>query len=84
MNSRLKNISVLVLVLCLTGAITGQIAGGLDGLNTRWGGNNFIVGTVFWPSGKRVDARLGLRLRSLTRSDILSTTDDSEIGRAHV
>ncbi len=77
MNSLLRKIPVLVFVLWLTGAITAQVAGGLDGLNTRWGGNNFIVGTVFWPSGKRVDTRMGLRLRSLTRSDILSNTDDS-------
>jgi len=54
-----------------------QIAGGLtETTNANMGGNNFIVGTVFWPSGEPINRKINIRLRSPTKGDILSTTDD--------
>lgn len=54
-----------------------QIAGGMDGTNTQWGGNHYIVGTVFGPSGRRIDTKIRLRLSSLGRSEMIAMTDDS-------
>ena len=45
--------------------------------NVNWGGTNYIVGTVFWPNGKRVDTRIPVKLRSDLRGDYTSSTDDS-------
>lgn len=54
-----------------------QIAGGMDGTNTQWGGNHFIVGTVFGPSGTRIDTKMRLRLTALGRGEMIAMTDDS-------
>lgn len=55
----------------------GQIAGGLtETTNTRLGGNNYIVGTVFSPAGVPIDARMSIRLSSPTAGEILAMTDD--------
>lgn len=55
----------------------GQIAGGLnDTTNTRLGGNNYIVGTVYSPEGVPINTQMRLRLTSPTWGDILSNTDD--------
>jgi tetratricopeptide (TPR) repeat protein len=55
----------------------GQIAGGLnETTNTRLGGNNYIVGTVYSPEGVPITTRMRLRLTSPTWGDILSNTDD--------
>lgn len=55
-----------------------QIAGGMtETTNTNLGGNNYISGTVFWPSGKPVNIRMSIKLTSMMRGDILSSTDDS-------
>ena len=56
----------------------GQIAGGLtETTNTRLGGNNYIVGTVFSPTGMPISRRMGIRLSTPTWGDVLATTDDS-------
>lgn len=56
----------------------GQIAGGLsETTNTRFGGNNYIVGTVFSPTGTPINTRMSIRLSSPEWGDILATTDDS-------
>lgn len=55
----------------------GQIAGGLtETTNTRLGGNNYIVGTVYAPDGVPINTRMRLRLSSPTWGDIISNTDD--------
>lgn len=55
----------------------GQIAGGLnETTNTRLGGNNYIVGTVYSPEGVPINTRMRLRLSSPTWGDIISNTDD--------
>ena len=54
-----------------------QIAGGLnETTNTRLGGNNYIVGTVFAPDGRPIATRMRLRLSSPMWGDILAVTDD--------
>jgi TolA-binding protein len=55
----------------------GQIAGGLtETTNTRLGGNNYIVGTVYSPDGAPINTRMRIKLTSPEWGDILATTDD--------
>lgn len=55
-----------------------QIAGGMtETTNTNLGGNNFIVGTVFWPSGRPINVRMAIKLASMTKGDIMANTDDN-------
>lgn len=55
----------------------GQIAGGLnETTNTRLGGNNYIVGTVYSPDGVPITTRMRIKLTSPEWGDILATTDD--------
>jgi len=55
----------------------GQIAGGgNDTTNTRHGGNNYIVGTVYTPDGVPITTRMRIKLTSQEWGDILATTDD--------
>ncbi len=71
---------LIVLVVLLLAAVIGsaQISGGLnETTNSNMGGNHYIVGTVFWPSGKPVNTRLRLKLVSMTRGEVLAITDDS-------
>lgn len=66
-----------VLLLHSVGIAAGQIAGGLtETTNTRLGGNNYIVGTVFSPEGLPLTTRMRLRLSSPKWGDTLATTDD--------
>src|SRR5687767_7024340 len=75
---------LIFLTVAFSPPLSAQIGGSL-GTNTRWGGQDYIVGTVYGPSGKRVDSRIQLRLISLTRSDILASTDDEgRFGFGHV
>lgn len=64
----------------LIGATTlamGQVAGGLtETTNTRLGGNNYIVGTVYSPEGTPINTRMRIKLASPEWGDILATTDD--------
>ncbi len=54
-----------------------QIAGGLNETTvTRLGGNNYIVGTVFWPSGKPINRRMQVKLITERIGEILTETDD--------
>lgn len=62
------------------GLVSAQIPGGMnETVNTNLGGNNFIVGRVFWPSGRPVNVRLRIKLVSVSvaAGEIISTTDDS-------
>jgi TolA-binding protein len=78
----IKNIAQRPLFLALIffysiAIAAGQIAGGLtETTNTRLGGNNYIVGTVFSPDGTPINTRMSIRLTSPTWGDILATTDD--------
>jgi tetratricopeptide (TPR) repeat protein len=67
----------LALTALFVWCASAQIAGGLgETTRTDLGGNNFILGTVFLPSGRPVDFRMRVKLVSPTRGDIISTTDD--------
>lgn len=62
---------------CSVSLAAGQIAGGLtETTNTRLGGNNYIVGTVYSPDGMPVTKRMNMRLSSPTWGDISAITDD--------
>lgn len=57
--------------------IMGQVAGGLtETTNTRLGGNNYIVGTVYSPEGVPINTRMRIKLASPEWGDILAMTDD--------
>lgn len=61
-----------------TALAMGQLAGGLtESTNTRLGGNNYIVGTVYTPEGVPIKTRMRIKLASLEWGDILATTDES-------
>jgi TolA-binding protein len=56
----------------------GQLAGGLtESTNTRLGGNNYIVGTVYAPEGVPIKTRMRIKLASLEWGDILASTDEN-------
>ena len=56
----------------------GQLAGGLtETTNTRLGGNNYIVGTVYTPDGVPIRTRMRIKLTSMEWGDILASTDES-------
>jgi TolA-binding protein len=66
-----------IIFLYAAAMAVGQIAGGLtETTNTRLGGNNYIVGTVFSPDGQPITIRMRLRLSSPSWGDILASTDD--------
>lgn len=55
----------------------GQVAGGLtETTNTRLGGNNYIVGTVYSPEGVPINTRMRIKLASPEWGEILAMTDD--------
>jgi len=57
--------------------VTAQIAGGInETTNTRHGGNNYIVGTVFAPDGFPITTRMRIKLNSLEWGDTIVTTDE--------
>jgi Flp pilus assembly protein TadD len=74
---RVSILFVLVLLL-MPVAQFGQIAGGLtENTNIRMGGNNPIVGTIFWPDGRPVDVRMPIRLRTPANGDVIANTDEA-------
>ncbi len=73
-----RTLLVLVILIFAGNLGSAQISGGLnETTNSNMGGNHYIVGTVFWPSGKPVNTRLRLKLVSITRGEVLAMTDDS-------
>lgn len=63
--------------VCSAVLAMGQIAGGLnETTNTRLGGNNYIVGTVYAPDGVPINTRMRIKLTSPEWGDILATTDE--------
>ena len=73
-----RPVFLAVLLLASVTVAAGQIAGGLtETNNTRLGGNNYIVGTVFAPNGMPVTRRLNIRLSAPTGGEIITMTDDS-------
>jgi len=63
--------------VCSTVLTMAQVAGGLnETTNTRLGGNNYIVGTVYAPDGMPINTRMRIKLTSPEWGDILATTDE--------
>ncbi|HEY5883955.1 MAG TPA: tetratricopeptide repeat protein [Pyrinomonadaceae bacterium] len=75
----LRRSGLLFFVLLCSGTLaSAQIAGGItETTNTRLGGNNYIVGTVFTPEGSPIRVRMNIRLTSPTWGDIMASTDDA-------
>ena len=58
--------------------VIAQIPQGMNETNnTHWGGNNYLVGTVFYPDGSRVNTKMNIRLRSPQKGDVIALTDDT-------
>lgn len=73
-----RSLLVVVLLFCSMTLASAQIAGGVtDTTNTRLGGNNFIVGTIYAPDGLPIRQKLNIRLTSPTWGDIMAMTDDT-------
>lgn len=65
------------ILVCSAALTMGQIAGGLtETTNTRLGGNNYIVGTVYSPDGVPINTRMRIKLTSPEWGEVLATTDD--------
>jgi TolA-binding protein len=73
-----RHLFIMGAILVCSAALTmGQIAGGItETTNTRHGGNNYIVGTVYTPDGVPITTRMRIKLTSQEWGDILATTDD--------
>lgn len=75
---RIRILLTLALLLICTGNIIGQIAGGLtETTRTDFGGNSYITGTVFSPSGTPINYRIRIRLASMTAGEVITTSDDT-------
>ncbi len=72
-----RSVFLAVILLSSMTLAAGQIAGGLtETTNTRLGGNNYIVGTVYSPDGMPISRKMSIRLTTPTWGDVLATTDD--------
>ncbi len=61
----------------LAGFAFGQINQSMsESTATRWGGNNFLVGTVYFPNGQPINRRMFIRLSSAVKGEVTATTDD--------
>lgn len=69
---------LVFLSMCFAGSALAQIRGIPPdaSADTGLGGNNAITGSVFHPSGQKVDRRIRVRLFTMTRGDRTSMTDD--------
>lgn len=66
-----------MLSLGISGSALSQIAGGLnETTSTNFGGRGFITGTVFDPTGSRINGRVRVRISGMTGGDHITTTDD--------
>lgn len=73
-----RSLFLVLSSLCLIGPVSAQRGSlGSDSGDAGTGGNNTIVGNVYFPSGQRVDKLVRVRLNTMTRGDITSMTDDN-------
>ncbi len=73
----LRSITISVVVAAAVVGGLSQIAGGMsETTTTRLGGNNFVAGTVFWPSGTPVNRRLRVKLVSPAAGEVVTSTDE--------
>jgi Flp pilus assembly protein TadD len=72
-----RTIFLAITIVYSATLVTAQIAGGInETTNTRHGGNNYIVGTVYAPDGFPINRRMRVKLNSPTWGDIIITTDE--------
>ncbi len=70
-------LTIIIFLACATHSFS-QIAGGMtETTRTDFGGNSFISGSVFFPSGSPINFRIRVRLSSITGGEIFSNSDDS-------
>jgi Tfp pilus assembly protein PilF len=70
-------LAVVLFSLFVVVRVTGQgIPQGAATTDTGFGGQNTISGTIVSSSGQRIERRVSIRLRSVTKGDRLSATDD--------
>lgn len=67
---------IFVSLFLFVNVTDAQVVHGMnEATNLRLGGDNYIAGTVFWPSGSPVNRRMGIRLSTPTRGEYIGTTD---------
>lgn len=78
-NFRLTHILLTILFLLVFKSTSpSQIAGGLnETTRTDFGGNSYITGSVFFPSGVPINYRIRIRLSSMTAGEVIATSDDT-------
>lgn len=72
---RACSLLTLLVVVCLGAqiSVSGQSGGGTDLIGT--GGRHVIQGRVFFPSGRRTDVRLKVKLENMNSGDLSVLTD---------
>lgn len=70
-------LDVIILLITLTSInVWSQIVPG-EGMESGLGGANILVGTVYTPTGQRMNTRVTIRLTTMTRGDRVSATDEN-------
>ena len=67
---------VLFSLVCVVQITAQGIPPGSSSTDTGFGGANTIGGTVLTSTGQRAERRLSVRLRTMTRGDRITTTDE--------
>ena len=71
-------VRTIFLSFCFAGFVCAQTSTIPDSMSqTGLGGIHTIIGTVFGPSGRRIESRIRVRLSTMTRGDRTFTTDES-------
>lgn len=74
----LRTLLLVIFLFVITASVSGQIAGGMtETTRTDFGGNSYITGIVFAPSGTPINYRIRIRLSSITAGEVISTSDDT-------
>ena len=73
---KVRNLTLVLFGLCLVMPATAQVLIPPGGSDTGLGGANVITGTVFLTTGQRLERRVPIRLRTMTRGDRVATTDE--------
>lgn len=75
--SRSGSLTVLFLLLGAVSAIGQGIPPGSATTDTGLGGANTVSGMLISSTGQRIARRVSIRLRTMTRGDMISTSDDN-------
>lgn len=74
----LRSLLLVLFFYSFTASVPGQIAGSMsETTRTDFGGNSYITGIVFAPSGIPINYRIRIRLSSITAGEVISTSDDA-------